>query len=105
MLSQQLNSELEKSQMDELALLYGYAYLETNLKNYGLARQSSTRFFDSVRAMTSKAPNSGQQAFLQLALSRRDLITGGLAKGDSSTLSAMQDLFQNALETAQTGPK
>ena len=34
---QQLNSEREKSQMDELALLCGYAYLETNLKNYGLA--------------------------------------------------------------------
>ena len=66
-LRQQLNSEREKSQMDELALLCGYAYLETNLKNYGLASQYSTKFFDRVRAMTSEAPNSGRQAFLQAA--------------------------------------
>lgn len=104
-LRQQLNSEREKSHMDELALLCGYAYLETNLKNYGLASQYSTKFFDRVRAMTSEAPNSGRQAFLQAALARRDLVTGGLAKGDSSTVSAVQDLFQSALETAQTGSK
>lgn len=104
-LRQQLNSEREKSQMDKLALLCGYAYLETNLKNYGLASQYSTRFFDRVRAMTSEAPSSGPQAFLRAALARRDLVTGGLAKGDSSTMSAVQDLFQSALETAQTGSK
>ena len=91
--------------MDELALLCGYAYLETNLKNYGLASQYSTRFFDRVRAMASEAPNSGRQAFLQTPLARRDLVTGGLSKGDSSTVSAVQDLFQSALETAQTGSK
>ncbi len=91
--------------MDEIALLCGYAYLETDLKNYGLASQYSTKFCDRVRAMTSKALNSGRQAFLQAALARRDLVTGGLAKGDSSTVSAVQDLFQSALETAQTGSK
>ncbi len=78
---QQLNSEREKSQMDELALLCGYAYLETNLKNYGLASQYSTKFFDRVRAMTSEAPNSGPQAFLQAALARRDLVTGRASEG------------------------
>lgn len=52
----QLNSEREKSQMDELALLCGRAYLETNRKNYGLASQYSTKFFDRVRAMTGEPP-------------------------------------------------
>ena len=99
----QFNSEQEKSQMDELALLCGHAYLETNLRNYGLASQYSTRFFDRVRAMTSETPNSGRQAFLQAALAKRDLVTAGLAKGDSGTVSAVQDLFQSVLETAQTG--
>jgi hypothetical protein len=104
-LRQQLDSERGKSQMDELALLCGYAYLETNLKNYGLASQYSTKFFDRVRAMTIQAPDSGRQAFLQAALAQRDLVIGGLAKGDSGTVSAVQDLFQNALETAQIGSK
>ena len=36
---QQFDSEREKTQMDELGLLCGYVYLETNLKNYGLASQ------------------------------------------------------------------
>jgi len=102
---QQLSSEREKSQMEELALLCGYAYLETNLRNYGLASQYSTSFFDRVRAMTIQAPNSGRQAFFQTALAQRDLITGGLAKGDSGTVSPLQNLFQRALEAAQTGSK
>jgi len=59
--------------MDEFALLCGYAYLETNLKNYGLLSQYSTRFFDRVRAMTTRASDSGRQPFLQAALAQRDL--------------------------------
>lgn len=102
---QQLSAESEKSQMDQLALLCGYVYLETNLKNYGLASQSSTKFFNRVQVMTGQAPDSNRQAFLQASLAKRDLVTGGLAKGDPSTLAAVQDLFQNALETAQTGSK
>jgi hypothetical protein len=104
-LRQQLNSEREKSQMDQLALLCGYAYLETNLKNYGLASQYSTKFFDRVRAMTIQTPDSARQAFLRVALAQRDLVIGGLAKGDSGTVSAVQDLFQSSLEMAQTGSK
>ena len=91
--------------MDELGLLCGYVYLETNLKNYGLAGQYSTRFFDRVWAMNGQAPDSNRQAFLQSALAMRDSITQGLAKGDPSTVGALQDLFQSTLQTTQTGPK
>ena len=91
--------------MEELALLRGYAYLKTNLRNCGLASQYSTRFFDRVRAMTIQAPDPGRQAFLHAAQARRDLVTEGLAKGDSGTVAALQDLFQRALETARTGSK
>jgi len=102
---QQLNSERDKSQMDELGLLCGYVYLQTNLKNYGLAGQYSTKFFDRVRAMNGQAPDSNRQAFLQSALAMRDSITQGLAKGDPSIVGALQDLFQSTLQTTQTGPK
>ncbi len=102
---QQLNSEREKSQMDELGLLCGRVYLETNLKNYGLASQYSTEFFDGVQAMMSQAPDSNRQSFLQETLAQRDAVTGGLAQGNPGTLSAVQDLFKRALEAAGNGSK
>ena len=102
---QQLNSEREKSQMDELGLLSGHIYLETDLKNYGLASQYSSKFFDRVRAIMSQAPNSTRQSFLQDALAQRDSVTGGLAKGDPSTVSAVQDLFSKSLKNAENGLK
>lgn len=102
---QQLNWERQVSQMDQVGLLCGYIYLETNLKNYGLASQYSTQFFDRVRVMMGQQPNSNRQAFLQMALAKRDLVTAGLAKGDPGTLSAVQDLFYNALESTRTESK
>jgi hypothetical protein len=102
---QQLNSEHEKSQMDELGLLCGHVYLETSLKNYGLAGQYSSKFFDGVQAMMSQAPDSNRQSFLQETLAQRDAVTGGLAQGDPGTLSAVKDLFKRALEAAENGSK
>jgi hypothetical protein len=102
---QQLNSEHEKSQMDELGLLAGHVYLETSLRNYGLAGQYSSRFFDGVQAMMSQAPDSNRQSFLQETLAQRDAVTGGLAQGDPGTLSAVKDLFKRALEAAENGSK
>jgi hypothetical protein len=98
---QQLDAEREKSQMDELGLLSGRVYLETDLKNYSLAGQYSSKFFDHVRSMMSHASNSTRQSFLQEALSQRDSVTGGLAKGDPSSLSAVQDLFRKSLKNAE----
>jgi hypothetical protein len=102
---QQLNSEHEKLQMDELGLLCGHVYLETSLKNYGLAGQYSSKFFDGVQAMMSQAPDSNRQSFLQETLAQRDAVTGGLAQGDPGTLSAVKDLFKRALEAAENGSK
>jgi len=102
---QQLDSEREKSQMDELALLSGHVYLEADIKNYGLASQYSSKLFDQARAMMSQARGSNRQAFLQEMLAQRDSITGGLAKGDPSTVSAVRNLFRRALENAQIGLK
>ena len=102
---QQLNLEREKSQMDELSLLCGHVYLETNLKNYGLASQYASKFFDGVQARMSQAPDSNRRSFLQETLAQRDAVTGGLAQGDPGTVSAVQDLFQRALQAAGNGPK
>ena len=102
---QQLNSERDKSQMDELGLLCGRVYLETNLKNYGLASQYSSKFFDQVQAMMNQTPDSSLQLFLLKTLAQRDAVTGGLAQGDPGILSAVQDLFHRTLEAAESGLK
>jgi hypothetical protein len=60
-------------------------------------------FFDGVQAMMSQAPDSNQKLFLQEMLAQRDAVTGGLAQGDPGTISAVQDLFQRALQRAQNG--
>lgn len=102
---QQLESEREKSQMDELDLLCGRVYLETDLKNYGLASQYSSRFFDRTREMMNQVSSPNRKALLQEMLAQRDLVTGGLAKGDPRTVSVVQDLFRRMLENAQNGSK
>ncbi len=63
----ELASESVKLQGDELDLLIGYVYLETNQKNYGLASEASTKFFNRVRthgwttfgSQSAEIPSSG----------------------------------------------
>jgi hypothetical protein len=86
---------------DELALSIGRVYLEASLKNYGLAAQSSTQFFDRVRSLAAQEKQEPErQKFLQDALSQRDAVTSGLAKGDAGVLVNVQNLFQRALGVA-----
>lgn len=87
--------------MDQLGLLSGRVYLETALKNYSLAGQYSSKFFDGVREMTSQTSSSTRQSFLQEALAQRDSVTGGLAKGNPSALSAVRDFFRKSLKNAE----
>jgi len=96
--------EHAKSQLDDLSLLVGYVYLEAELKNYGVASQYSTRFFNRVRAMADQHQNPDRQAFLQASLAKRDSITAGLAKGDPGIVAAIQDLFQSTLAATEAGP-
>ena len=86
-------------------LLIGYVYLQTNLKNYGVASQYSTRFFNGVRAMAGQTSDANRQTFSQAALSKRNAVTGGLAKGDPAIAATVQGLFQSALETTDTNWK
>jgi hypothetical protein len=101
----QINSTRPKLQADEVDLLIGYIYLQTNLKNYGLASQYSTTFFDRVRTVAGQASDPNRQKFLQTALSKQDAVISALAKGDPGSAADVQELFQSALETTATGWK
>jgi hypothetical protein len=101
----QLDSERRKSQMEELGLLCGHVYLETNQKNYGQASQDSTKFFDGVQDMMSNTVDVNRQSLLQKTLVQRDAVTGGLAQANPGTLSAVQDMFQHTLEAVENVSK
>lgn len=96
-LDSQLGTTRRQLQMREVDLLIGRVFLDTSQKNYGLASQSATRFFDQARSVAGEEIDPKRKAFLQDALTRRDAVIGGLAKGDPGTLAPIQDLFQRAL--------
>jgi len=91
----------EKSERRELGLMLGEVYLQTNLKNFGLAGQLSTKFFDTARAMSDQTSDPSWKTLLQSVLSQRDAITAGLAKADPATLEVVQGTFQRMLEAAE----
>ncbi|MEO8596465.1 MAG: hypothetical protein ABI759_24315 [Candidatus Solibacter sp.] len=102
----QLATVQRHAETDDLALSMGRVYLEASLKNYGLASQFSTQFFDRVRSMAGQDNNEPErQKFLQEALAQRDGVTSGLAKGDAAVLTNVQNLFQGALAVASNAPK
>jgi hypothetical protein len=52
--------------------------------NYGEAQALSSPFFDAVRGEVTKGPDPTARTALDAILMRRDTVTAGLARGDSS---------------------
>jgi hypothetical protein len=75
----------------------GLTYLEVNQKNYGMASQYASRFFDTARQMLGEASTSSARPVLEDALSRRDKITADLARGDPSVITEIQNVYGNVL--------
>jgi hypothetical protein len=92
-----LDTELRQSRAAltgaELRDLIGLAYLQANQKNYGLAAETSRRFFDRARAAASEAQDATRRKAIEDLLAPRDRITAELAKGDAAVIGDLQDLF------------
>jgi hypothetical protein len=92
-----LDTELRQSRAAltgaELRDLIGLAYLQANQKNYGLAAETSRRFFDRARAAASEAQDATRRKAIEDLLAPRDRITAALAKGDAAVIGDLQDLF------------
>lgn len=87
---QQARQENSLAQLRDLAAL---AYFQTSQKNYGLAADASTRFFNRTREVANQTPDSSGRESLVDLMSFRDKITAGLAKGDPGALNDVQILF------------
>lgn len=92
-----LENELRQSRQEnggaQLRDLIGVAYVQANQKNFGLAADTSSRFFGRVREVANQTEDSARRKALEDLLGPRDKVTGELAKGDAAVMSDLQDLF------------
>ena len=79
---------------DALAL----TYLQAAQKNFGLAAETSSRFFTQARELSDRATDSEMKKSLEAILGARDKITAGLAKGESGVLEELQNLYLKTRE-------
>jgi len=92
-----LDAELRQARQTctsaELRDLAGFAYVQANQKNYGIAAGIATRFFNRVREVASQTPDANAKKMYEDLLNSRDKITAELAKGDPGVMGDLQDLF------------
>jgi hypothetical protein len=73
--------------------LIGLLYVQANQKNYGLAAETGTRFFNRVREVANQAQDATRRKALEDLLAPRDKVTAEFAKGDPAVMGDVQDLF------------
>lgn len=71
-----LENELRQSRQAvaglELRDLIGFAYVQASQKNYGLAAETSSRFFNQVREVANQTADANRRKALEDLLASRD---------------------------------
>ena len=100
-----LDAELRRLRTEnaqaQLRDLIGLAYVQANQKNYGLAAETSSRFFSRARELSNQIPDAGSRKALEDVLQSRDKVTAELAKGDAAVMSDLQDLFSKTWQVTR----
>ena len=95
-----LQNELRQSRQEaagaELRDLIGFAYVQASQKNYGLAGETSSRFFNRVREVANQTQDPNRRKALEELLAFRDSVTAELAKGDAAVMGDLLQLFAKA---------
>jgi hypothetical protein len=86
----QFRQEIAGAQLRDLI---GLAYVQANQKNYGLAAETSSRFFSRAREMANQTQAASSRKALEDLLALRDKVTAELAKGDATVMGDLQELF------------
>jgi hypothetical protein len=97
-----LDADLRQLRQDsagaELRDLIALTYLQANQKNYGLAAETSSRFFTRIHEVSQQTQDATRRKALQDLLAKRDEVTAQLAKGDAAVIGALQELFTKVRE-------
>ncbi len=95
--SRRLEAELRQSRQENtgagLRDLIALAYVQTNEKNYGLAAETSRRFFARIRDAAKQTADANQRKTLEELLQFQDNVSAKLAKADPAVMADLQDLF------------
>jgi hypothetical protein len=92
-LGHELRGARQENTMAQLRDLVGLAFFQASQKNYGLAADTSARFFNRTRDAINQTPESSGRKPLENLLTFREKITAELARGDPGVLNDMQALF------------
>jgi len=92
-LEQQLRQAQQERSGSELSELVSLAYFQATQKNFGLATDTTSRFFDHAREMTNRAQDANSRKALESLLASRDKTVAALAKGDAAAVTDLQELF------------
>jgi hypothetical protein len=80
----------QRMHLRDLAAL---AYVRAAQKNYGLAAQAGSEFFDQAQKMAAQAETAERRKMYEEIYSRRDQVIAGLAKGDPAVLEELQNVY------------
>lgn len=101
-----LENELRQSRQEatgaELRDLIGFAYVQAIQKNYGLAAETSSRFFNRVREVANQTQDANRRKGLEDLLALRDSVTAALAKGDAAVMGDLHQLFVKAQQVTRS---
>jgi hypothetical protein len=90
----ELRQTSQRLEQSRLLNLIGLAYFQAAQKNYGMASETSTAFFNRLREVADQLGSEPErQKALQEILASRDKIISGLAQGDPAVLNEIQSVF------------
>lgn len=87
-----------KARLAELRDLASLTYLESSAKNYGIAREHSTRFFTRAGEVAAETSDESLKALLSEIAKERDPITAGLAEGKGAAQQNVETLVRRVYE-------
>lgn len=85
-----LRAETEQSAIRDRAALI---YLEVNRRNFGLAGQHATRYFEQLAEFARTIEDPHARTDLASLLERRDAVTSAIASADPQVLQEVQKLY------------
>jgi hypothetical protein len=88
----------ERLKLARLRDLIGRMYLNSTEKNFGLAAERASEYFNLARDMAGQTRSADLAAAFNEISRSRDTVTAGLANGDPAVLGELRALFHKTLD-------
>lgn len=89
---QQLAALRHKAEVTELRDLIALTWMEVSARNYGVARQTASRFFTRAQEISNTTGNEQLKTLLSSVSAKRDAITAGLADPQGEAQPAIEQI-------------